>query len=68
MMKKLVFLIILTVFSFDANAGCDDSIGDGEVLLLHPMILRVGKTTMLKKNGNEKKEEELQRKKTLFAV
>ena len=29
MMKKLVFLIILTVFSFDANAGCDDPIGDG---------------------------------------
>ena len=46
----------------------DDSIGDGEVLLLHPMILRVGKTTMLKKNGNEKKQEDLQRKKTLFAV
>ena len=48
----------------------DDSIGDGEVLLLHPMILRVGKTTMLKNNGinEKKKEEELQRKKTLFAV
>ena len=28
-MKKIFFLFIFTLLSFNANAGCDDAIGDG---------------------------------------
>ena len=28
-MKKIIFLLIFTLFTFNASAACDDPIGDG---------------------------------------